>query len=145
MWSSPSDSSRSNSASWSLTSLGRADRSTPWSAIVGSGAAGGTFAIPRTAAATVQRDSLTNRSGCRGGGVYSISATPRHRHDCGRWEQLARGVCQSRDPGWTAGCSRLYSLCCCVLQLGGGTADPSHLAPSLQVGSNPGVCVIHNH
>lgn len=50
----PSESSRSSSASWSLTSLGRADRSTPRSAMVGSAAACGTFEITRMAAGTVQ-------------------------------------------------------------------------------------------
>ncbi len=52
----PSDSSRSNSASWSLTSLGRADRSTPRSAIVGSTAACGMFAISRMTAGTVRHE-----------------------------------------------------------------------------------------
>ncbi|KAK5872311.1 hypothetical protein PBY51_013025 [Eleginops maclovinus] len=95
----PSDSSRSNSASWSLTSLGRADRSTLRSAIVGSTAAYGMFAISRMTADTVQHEAKI-KSRCSSGGVYSISVTPRHRHDCGRWEQLgAIGVCQSHDRG----------------------------------------------
>lgn len=98
----PSDSSRSNSASWSLTSLGRADRSTPRSAIVGSAAACGMFAIsPRTAAST-QHEAFRAKStrGMSGGGVYSIFVTPRHRHDWGTGGKLAGGACQSRDRGW---------------------------------------------
>lgn len=79
----PSDSSRSNSASWSLTSLGRADRSTPRSAIVASTAACGMFAMSRVTAGTDRHEAEGMKSGRSS--VYSIFVTPRHRHDCGRW------------------------------------------------------------
>lgn len=101
----PSDSSRSNSASWSLTSLGRADRSTPRSAIVASTAACGMFAMSRVTAGTDRHEAEGMKSGRSG--VYSIFVTPRHRHDCRRWGGgarevggLTRGVCQSHDQGW---------------------------------------------
>lgn len=91
----PSESSRSNSASWSLTSLHRADTSTPRSAMTGSTAAGCRRVLakwqptPGTVQHGLKTTTKESGAGASGGGVYSISSTPWLRHDCRRWEGLS--------------------------------------------------------
>lgn len=116
----PSDSSRSNSASWSLTSLGRADRSTPRSAIVGSAAACGMFAFFSDDNGYSSAWSFKNQGATSAVAVFTPSSwLPDTAMTEGTGGKLARGARQSRDQGWrlTGWRPRMTpgSLCCFTL------------------------------